>query len=293
MLNNPLAAPTDASTPGGNPASSSPGLPNGVNPAQAPANPPTLPSSAAPQGSPTNGATDPSGLIANYEQRLRNMMSEKDKAINERNGVISQLTELQKQYTALQHQASDGLAGAANATQQAIDNGNRLQAENDTLKGELQRYKSLQKHPDLLPYLSFIPTRGTQEEQDKAIEELKAIREQDLQRVSQGQSPYFSNPTLGATNPAQLPPGTQPAAPLPNPLQSLYGNRPTMAPTAFGLPGSTPASMNPAGVGTTADSINKLLKDARDSGDPAKFESALEQAKTMANAAVRQQLGQA
>ncbi len=57
------------------------------------------------------------------------------------------------------------------------------------------------------------------------------------------------------------------------------------------LPGSSPALMNPAGAGSTLQAIDQMLIDARNSGDPVKFEQALEQSKLLAQQSINAQIG--
>lgn len=299
MPDNP-ASPTVPTVPGtlaGDPASGNPGA---VSVGQLPGNPPT------PQG----GSIQPSqqqqqhvGSVtdaerAMYEKRISDLQSRADKATEDRRQALVQNADLQRQIVSLQEQSTNSIASAADAAQGAINEVNRLQAENTRLRGENQKYKALLKNPELTLYEQFIPVGGTEEEQQKVIEQLKAVREQDLQRITAGQQPYVANPLAGFPGNQQQPgagtpnPGSPlPAVQPPSALQALYGNRPTIAPFANPIPGSTPAAMNPAGAGTTAEAINKMLSDARASGDPKAFEAALEQAKTLANTAVQQSLG--
>lgn len=242
-----------------------------VNPAQAPT---TLSSSQ-------QNPVDVSGLIANYEGRIRTLMSEKDKAINERNVAISAQTEMQKSLTDLQAQSSTSLSQAATAAQTAIDENKQLRARVSVLEGELLRMKTLLEHPDLAPYADFIPATGDEAKQREAIEKLKAIREQDLARA---RNPYgVPQPTGAQGQPAQS------GVPAQSPdLYGLYGNRPNIPPS---LIGSNPAQMHPAGGQSTVDSIAAMLKEARESGDPARFEEALRQSTVLARQAVDTQLG--
>lgn len=242
----------------------------------------TTPSTPA-SVSPAQTIVDTSALIAQYESRIRNLMSEKDKAINERNQAITQLTELQQQHTTLQEQTQSSLTGAANAAQQAIDRSKSLEGEIARLQGEALRAQTLLEKPHLAPYAQFIPASSDPEAVKKAVEQLEAIRNQDLERnraLVQGAGQF-------ATPPQPTPP---PAAGQINPL-ALYQNRPNMSPSFAGMPGSTPAQMNPGAMTDPLVSIQQLFDDAKRSGDPSAFEKALEQSQLLARTSIDQQMG--
>ena len=228
-----------------------------------------------------------SALTAKYEQRLSNLMSEKDRMAHERNQAISQLTALQEEHTRLQEQTQSSLSGAANAAQQAIDRTKSLEAKIAELEGESLRARTLLEKPHLAAYAQFIPTSTDPEKVKAAVEQLEQIRRQDLER----NGGYSHQQQPG--QPSQ--PGQSGQPPLYQQQQqqvaNLYQNRPTM-PFQFGIPGSTPAQMNPAGLSpdpTTA--IQQLFDDAKKSGDPAAFEQAVRQAATLSQTAIREQLG--
>jgi hypothetical protein len=279
---------TGVSTPDG----SQTGSPNGVNPAQSPAAPQNAqvaPATLTSQSSPA----DVSAVIASYENRIRTMMSEKDKAIHERNQAIAQLAELQQNYTQLQEQASSSLTQTANAAQSAITESQKNATLVQQLQGENQKLQLLLKNPHLAAYERYIPTAGTPEEQQKVIDDLNAIREADLAKVAQGQPPIVANPAaLGAPQPN---PAAAPAA-----YFNLLGQRTMLSPQVAAnlaavngatVPGSTPAMMSPTGAAGTTGAIEQMLREARATGDPAKFQDAVRQAATLAEADIATQMG--
>jgi len=277
----------------GDPASGMTGVVN-VAPSQASPLLTQIPS-AAPQGSPNT--PDVSALLANQEQRVRDLMSQKDRAINERNQVISQYTALQNQYAELQQQSSTALAAAADTNHQAITQVQQLQAENAQLKGHLQRSQALEQHPELLPYKEFVPVTGTPEEQLAAITKLQEIRQQDMQRISSQQQPFFQQsfatpgiPGASGQTPVPIPAPSPDMSSLAT-FQALYGHRSTIPPFMASQPGSTPATMSPAGAASTVDSIDQMMKEAMATGDSVAFEKARQQAIQLANQTVNQQLG--
>lgn len=269
----PAAAPTtDSNLLGSLPA---------VNPVQAPGSTPAPANPAAPATS-----LDVSGMIASYEQRLRNLMSEKDKAINERNQAITAQTDLQQQLTSLQNQTSTSLTGAAQAAQTAIDEAKQLRARVSVLEGEVLRYKMLSEHTELLPYADFVPVTTDENMMREAVQKLQTIRQQDLERSRVTQFPGQQYQQLPPTTPTT--PGTTPATPN---VYGLYQQRPTMAPTMPNIPPSSPAQMHPAGAGNSVDSIDQMLREARQSGDPSAFEQAIQRASLLARQSIDAQLG--
>ena len=269
--------PTGASTPEGTQVAPAPATQPGVNPAQP--SPTPTPAALHAQSSPG----DISAVIASYENRVRSLMSEKDKALHERNQAIAQLAELQQTYTALQEQTSTSLTQTANAAQTAITEAQKAAIRVTQLEGELQKAQLLLKHPDLAPYERYIPTAGTAEEQQKVIDDLKAIREADLAKIGAGQTPIVANPLpVGGTQP-------QPSA-----YFNLLGQRTNLPPQIMAgqvpIPGSTPASMSPTGAASTPAAIDQMLREAMASGDPGKFQEAVSRAASLANADIQTQM---
>lgn len=227
---------------------------NGVNPAQSP--------------SPTEQIINNSALIANYEQRLRALMSEKDKAINERNQAISAQTSLQEQLTTLQNQTSSSLTASANSAQQAIDRATQLEQEVAQARAENTKLTALMQRPHLAPYANLIPSQGDAATITAALDQLEQIRKQDLEQYAK------QNPSLPSV------PSTPPMTPQ-NPLQALYGNRANMNPALFQqnptIPGSTPAAMNPTVSDNPTAAVEAIFAEAQGKG-PAAFEEAVKRA---------------
>lgn len=272
-ISTPPAAPTDGGA--------------GVNPSVPPAQPPVNPGQAT-----SANPSDISGVIASYEQRISRLMSEKDKAVNERNQAISQLSDLQRVYTEEKAQTTNSLTNTANAAQSAIDQARVLEAQNQILQAELLRAKTLLAEPDLSLYEQFIPATSDPEKLQAAVNQLKAIRAQDLERQrAYGQSTGQQIPPAQGVPPTGTPGSNQQQPPTfpNNPLLNLYANRPSLAPQL--IPGSTPAQMNPAGAGNPMDTIEQTLREALNSGDSAKYSAALEAAKVQVGPIINAQLG--
>ncbi len=118
-MSDPISMPTVAPT--GDPAVASlpPTLPVLASPAA-----PVSPVNPAQASTPTNtnpNFPDVSAMMQQYEGRIRTLMSEKDKAINERNQAITAQAQMQQSLTEYQNQASSTLASTTTAAQQAID----------------------------------------------------------------------------------------------------------------------------------------------------------------------------
>lgn len=249
---------TDGSTPMAPvvspPATPTP-TPNGVNPAQTPVTP--------------NQTLDTSGLIASYEQRLNSLMSQKDKAVNERNIAISQLTENQKSLTDLQGQTQGSITAAANAAQQAIERAKQLEIELHQAKALIIKYSALLKRPHLAAYDQLIPLESDEEKMNAALDQLEGIRLRDLEQYAK------QNPTAPPAVPA-------PEATPQSILQSLYGNRANMNPALFQtpqpIPLSSPATMNPNANVSSGQTVQAFFDEAKRIGTTQAFEDAVQKA---------------
>jgi hypothetical protein len=246
--------PVDGSTPAApvvSPPMTPTPMPNGVNPAQVP-----------------NQALDTSGLIASYEQRLNSLMSQKDKAVNERNIAISQLTENQKSLTDLQGQTQGSITAAANAAQQAIERTKQLESELIQAKALIVKYSALLKRPHLAAYDQLIPLEADETKMNAALDQLEGIRLRDLEQYAK------QNPT--APVPAPTPQTPQDI------LQNLYGQRANMNPAIFQnqqpIPSSSPASMNPAGGVSTTQTVQSFFDEANRIGTKQAFDDAVQKA---------------
>lgn len=273
------------------------GTSNLVNPAQA-----TITSSPAPQQQQLMNSVDVSGWAANYESRIRTLQSERDKAVHERNQAIAAQAEMQAQLTSLQNQASTSITQAVGSAQSAIDQNKSLSARVQLLEGELMRAKIVLQKPHLADYVDFIPKSGNEQEVNEAIAKLEAINQQNAQRyqAQSQQLPQQQTGTLPLYPPGMAPTNLTPvqmgqqnmSQGQPN-LANIYGQHQNMAPAfaSGAIPGSSPAMMNPAGAASTADSINQMLTEARNSGNAETFERVLGQVTLLANNSIQQSLG--
>ena len=244
--------PTVASTPPDTGVNPTPATQMGVNP--------------APATSTTDQILNTSALIAQYEQRIRMLMSDKDKALHERNQAISQLTELQSQHTGFQEQTQGSLTAAANAAQQAIDRAKSLEQQLLGEQAKNIKLAALMQRPHLAPYADLIPAQADAAALSAALDQLEQIRQHDLDHYSR-------------TTPAQLlPPPAQQVSSTPSVLQNLYGNRANMNPALFQaqpIPGSSPAHMNPQLSTTPVQGVEAIFAEAKKIGTTAAFEEAV------------------
>lgn len=289
------------------PSASSPYTPSPVNPAQIP------PSFQQPQQQQQSITID-TATVANYESRIRNLMSEKDRAINEKNQAIAQLAQLQVQYTQEKEQLQQSLNTTTTAAQTTIQQARQYENDIASLKGQLLRANTLLERPHLAVYAQFLPVTDNADQMKAAVDQFEAARQQDytrsgfpgastmtatpqMQQLVPGMAPSPSTPAPFYQQPqAQLPQSVPPSGLSNLPSQSqavnplaLYANRPNMHPMA--MAGSTPAAMNPMGGTTHTQIIEKTMRDALASGDTARFEAALAEAKAMLPAAIQSELG--
>ncbi len=228
-----------------------------------------------------SSSVDVGALIEKYEQRHRALMSEKDKMANERDKAIAAQVELQKQLTSLQEQSSTALNGAAQTTQSAIDQAKTLAEKIALLEAENTKASLLLQKPELAAYADLIPAHADPEKVKATIAKLEEVNRAQLAKY-------------------QPPQQQQQQGQMPN-ILDLYANRPGMAPFLNGVPGSvlpgSPPGSNPAqmaSMGSMGDqnkAIEAKLKAAQDSGDPAQFQAALEEAKATADLMIRNVMG--
>lgn len=260
-----------------------------VNSAQSQATTPVPGSQTPVPGSQTSLQTqDP-----NYQQRINDLMSAKDKALAEAqrltqqyNEAIAAQVELQRQKQELEAKSATTLSTAAQSAQDAINRQKQLEAQVAQLQAENMRARLLVEKPHLAPYMQFIPATTDEAQLKQAVEQFEQIRAKDLD------ANRFPN-TQGQQIPGQpqqaFPLQQQqqtPSQPLPTPqdtMAALYGSRPTMAPIPQ-VPGSNPSLMNPMGAATNSiDAIAALYEAAKASGEPGAYERAHAQAIALAN----------
>lgn len=234
-------------------------------------------------------------LRASYEARISNLMSEKDRAINERDKAISAHANLLQEYEAYKAMNSSSLAAAVEAGQSSVNSNKALQQQVNELNGQVIRYKVLLEKPHLAAYQRFIPASGTEEDITNAVQQLEEIRNADMQRSGYPvQGTFVGNNALAGTGQGtQLQQGQQQANGN-NPLGNLYQGR-TNLPQSLqqGMPGSSPSMMNPNADIDPTSRIKQLFADAQASSDPGAFQKAVDQAKVLADASINQSMGRA
>lgn len=242
---------------------------------------PGVNSAQAQQNASSTTPVDVSGMIAQYEQRINAMMSAKDTAINDRNKAITDLTNLQNQYTTAQEQTQSSLTAAANSAQLAIDRSTTIERELNQTRGQNAKLTALMERPHLVPYSLLIPDVADKEKLKSVLDQLEQIRADDIKR---------SLPAFPAASQQQaISSPSNPFADQNSTLQALYGNRANMNPAFMQpttpIPASSPAQMNSGTSTDVVGAINQLFAEAKRLGTPEAFEDATRRAALMANSA--------
>lgn len=256
-----------------------------VTPSPAPVSPGPLPSqspSTAPvinyhfappttPPSPTTTAQVPSTSMPDeqYEQRIRDLQSRADKEAAARVSAEQKAAEEAARMETL-------IRGATEAAQQALTQNQELAARLERSEAEKARQQVVMEHPELRPYLAFLPATTDQAALTAAAEQLKAAREADLTAEL-------------ARRQAATPP-TPPAPPAP-PTYNLYGQQTTNA----GVPPANPArpdtsSMPVAPAAAIEADLRMAMEQALERRDNSIYLQALERAKQLGAAAAQQQV---
>ena len=245
------------------------------------------------QQQPQSQSQDVAAMRAHYEARISALMSEKDRALNERDKAISAHAALLHEHEQYKAMNSTSLQAAVDAAQNSTNAGKALQQQVNELQGQVIRYKVLLEKPHLAAYQSFIPATGTEEEIVKAVQTLEEIRQKDMQ-----QSGYPVGGTFVGNN-ALVAPGQQGqqqhgqgTPPATANVGALYQGRSNLPQSLQqGMPGSSPSMMNPNANVDPTTRIQQLFAEAQKSPDPDAFQKAVEQAKVLADASINQSMG--
>jgi hypothetical protein len=228
-------------------------------------------------------------LAAQYEQRVRDLMSRGDKNAAERDKAIQGQIALQQELAAHQLAAQTSLSQAAEAAQAALDRSKELEKQNTQLKAESLRANLLLTKPHLADYISLIPLTTDENALKATVENLETIRNNDLQRQRTTLFPGIQQQT--PTTYSGLP-NQQPNALLQQQQQLQTGMPPTPGLPPTSIPpqaAANPAQMNPMGSMTdVTEAIKQLYANAKASGKREDFEAAHRQAQQLATAAIQQ-----
>lgn len=203
----------------------------------------------APSVSTQTASTAP-GVIAprasDPDVRIRNLMSELDKAKTQANTLVLEKSTLQNEIVAARNEKNSAIEQAATATRAAMTRSEESERENATLKARLARAEFLIAHSDLAAYSSLVPETTDQAQLEAVAREIRAARQRDLEALR-----------------AQVAPSAAASATAADPAAA-----------------STPAGTNPsAGESSTApvqkrvEEMNRQLREVR--GDPKRFEELL------------------
>lgn len=231
---------------------------------------------------------------ANFQARINNLMSEKDRAINERDKKIGELAALQNEYTQYKEMNSGSLNSAVDAGQRLVEENKKLQVEVTSLKGQVIRANVLMQKPHLAAYQEFIPANASEEELNNAINKLEQIRQADLQRNGAMFPPSSQGQVGQGQQQGQVGQGQQGQAAL-DPatiIGNLYQGRANLPQSLVQAQtiGSTPSQMNPNGDLSPTARIQRLFDDAKASSNPNAYQDAVAQAAVLANSMIAQQM---
>lgn len=195
----------------------------GVNAGQSPTQqPPTYPAPVAPVSpSPistpvaplaplaTPNSVDTSTFIqqvAQYETRVRDLQSSRDRIAEEANRAKSELDALKARHTEM-------MSGAADAARQALEKASQLEQQLQQERARSLKAEALAAHPELAPYAELISATVDQNALNAQIAALTAARERDLaaqQAAHTPTSPANSRTIIPPANPARPNPSGQP-----------------------------------------------------------------------------------
>lgn len=222
-----------------------------VNPAQQSVTIPTAPFVSPPLTTTTGNytvSTSSSPMnhdeIQKYEERIRALMSEKDRHRSEYERAVADRQSTQQQLDELTRKQAEIMNGAAKSVEAALNAQKATEAQMQAQAAENTKLRLLMQHPDLAPYADLIPAHADEGQMRGQIEKFLAARKADLERAMAAQTP----PTPAAP---QTPPSGEPKAGEPN-LWNLYPKG-TIPPTA-------PARPQPGASAHSVDSLQADLK---------------------------------
>lgn len=150
-----------------------------------------------------------------YEQRIRDLMSAKDKALRDANLQQQHAIELQQQLEAQQQQHSQLIEGATRATESLLQAKAQLEQQQQRLAAENLKLTMLAKQPDLLPYAEFIPASTQEADVQAAIERFRAAQLQAAPRTAPAAAPPSMQGLYPSNQSVQVPSAQPAASPVP------------------------------------------------------------------------------
>lgn len=218
----------------------------------------------------TAPAVDPS-LIANYEQRVRSLMSEKDRTKADYERAVAERLELQRQKDDLERLHQSTVSASTKSIQEALDRAKEYEAHLTKERARTAKLTKLLAHPELAAYAAFIPETDNETQLEEAIKALKETRERDIQAALQQQQ-------------ATLQQQVRPTAPDP---------RSVLSPNNTFIPPAQPARPAQASTVSSAEALDQKLKlaaqEAFEKKDSSIWERALQEAALAAQAQYNQQ----
>jgi hypothetical protein len=206
----------NAGTPPVNPAQVSPPAPPSPVPPGYPSSTSTFPPSFSISMNPPVApppSTGPTVPADNTDQRIRDLMSQKDRAIREANLHQQKAIELQNTLDQTTQHYSSLVEGATRATDELQRMKAQLEAEKQQLQAEAVKLQVLMAYPEIQPYAKFIPASTDADQVKASVEEFLAARQAEQARAQAAVPPTPSaalrnlypanNPGLPAIPPAQ------------------------------------------------------------------------------------------
>lgn len=217
-----------------------------------------------------------------YENRVRELMSAKDKALDEKKRFETELEQLRSSQQALQ-------TGAQTIAEQAIQKARELEIRLEAERAERMKAQALMQKPHLAAYAPFLPTTSDPAALAAAIEQIEAVRQADLTAYAAQAQAQAAQQTQQAQQGAYPPaPGVQTA------LNTSGINLAALYPQN-GVPPMAPARVAPSAAASSSASVEAELRTAMEaalrSGDYSTFEAARDRAAQAANLSVQQQGG--
>lgn len=158
--------------------------------------------------------------LRRYEERVRALMSEKDKAKLELERAVADRLELEKKLQETISTTRTVVEGATRGTQEALDLKKQTDAELARIKAENTKLNVLLQHPDLAPYAEFLPASDDPTVLEAAVTKLKNIRDAEIAKVTATVAPATSQTSSSSLPSDYVPrnnvPPAVPVRPAPN-----------------------------------------------------------------------------
>lgn len=164
------------------------------------------------------------------EERIRRIMSERDRTQNEYNKQVAERLKLEQQLATEKTERERITNAAAQNTQQILDQKRQVEQELEHHKAETLKLSKLVQYPELRDYAALLPQTTDEAVLNNAIASLLTARERDIEAAKQATlatmqthapvAPAQQNPPLYPQN--QFTPPIAPARPAPTASTADY-----------------------------------------------------------------------